>query len=149
MTLKETFNSIRADLRELKTAAQAHNVASYEPPASGSDPSKPAEGVFGSAPSTADGPPSPSPTTTTTNTEIQPSSDAPVVRYELAAVEQALPPPPPKNLPHGWTARYDKKESKFAYSHGVNSEKEQWDLRKEPLNLQHTRSLRQCNLATG
>lgn len=37
------------------------------------------------------------------------------------------PPPPPRNLPHGWTARYDQREKKYAYSHGVTAQ-EQWDF---------------------
>lgn len=38
-----------------------------------------------------------------------------------------IPPPPPRNLPHGWTARYDEKEKKYAYAHGVTAQ-EQWDF---------------------
>lgn len=41
-----------------------------------------------------------------------------------------IPPPPPRDLPHGWTARYDEKEKKYAYSHGITAQ-EQWDF---PLN---------------
>lgn len=38
-----------------------------------------------------------------------------------------LPPPPPRHLPHGWTARYDEQEKKYAYSHGVTAQ-EQWEF---------------------
>lgn len=125
MTLKETFDSFRTDLRELKAAAQAHNVASYEQPASSPGPSKSVEGASGSISSTSDKPSSSSP-------ETPLSPDTPVTQSESPAAF-IPPPPPPKNLPHGWTARYDKKENKFCYSHGVDSKKEQWDFRKEPL----------------
>lgn len=42
--------------------------------------------------------------------------------------EQHLPPPPPRSLPHGWTARFDEKEGKFAYCMGVDGV-EQWEFR--------------------
>ncbi|PWW71999.1 hypothetical protein C7212DRAFT_354826 [Tuber magnatum] len=42
--------------------------------------------------------------------------------------EQHFPPPPPRSLPHGWTARFDEKEGKFAYCMGVDGV-EQWELR--------------------
>ncbi|CUS14922.1 unnamed protein product [Tuber aestivum] len=45
--------------------------------------------------------------------------------------QQRFPPPPPKSLPHGWTARYDEKEGKFAYCMGVDGV-EQWEF---PLGL--------------
>lgn len=139
MTLKEKFNNLRSDLHELKAAGQAHNVASYEPPTN----SKPAEDSSASASNTSDKLPSSLPATT------QPSTDAAVTQSESAAIAPALPsshdvvvepeptaayilpPPPPKNLPHGWTARYDNKEGKFSYSHGVDSKNEQWNFRKE------------------
>lgn len=121
MTLKETFDTFRTDLRELKAAAQAHNVGSYEPPA----------GAPGSTSSTSEKPSSSSP-------EILPSSDTPATKSE-PTVAYIPPPPPPKNLPHGWTARYDEKESKFCYSHGVDSKKEQWEFRMEPLTWEPTR----------
>ncbi|KAF8473193.1 hypothetical protein BDZ91DRAFT_779985 [Kalaharituber pfeilii] len=38
-----------------------------------------------------------------------------------------IPPPPPRDLPRGWTARYDEKEKKYAYSKGVRGE-EQWQV---------------------
>ena len=38
-----------------------------------------------------------------------------------------IPPPPPRDLPQGWTARYDEKEKKYAYSHGITAQ-EQWDF---------------------
>ncbi|PUU81698.1 hypothetical protein B9Z19DRAFT_1099539 [Tuber borchii] len=41
--------------------------------------------------------------------------------------EQHLPPPPPRSLPHGWTARFDEKEGKFAYCMGVDGV-EQWEF---------------------
>lgn len=44
----------------------------------------------------------------------------------LAEKKQYIPPPPPpRGLPHGWTARFDEKEGKFAYSKGLAG-KEQW-----------------------
>ncbi|RPB05453.1 hypothetical protein L873DRAFT_1797809 [Choiromyces venosus 120613-1] len=42
--------------------------------------------------------------------------------------EQHFPPPPPRSLPHGWTARFDEKEGKFAYCMGVDGV-EQWEFR--------------------
>lgn len=121
MTLKETFDSFRTDLRELKAAAHAHNVAPYD---SSPGPTKSPEGASGSTSRTSDKPSSASP-------ETPLPSNAPVTQSEPPAAF-IPPPPPPKNLPHGWTARYDEKESKFCYSHGVDSKKEQWDFRKEP-----------------
>jgi len=44
--------------------------------------------------------------------------------------EQHLPPPPPRSLPHGWTARFDEKEGKFAYCMGVDGV-EQWEFPAE------------------
>ncbi|CAZ84429.1 unnamed protein product [Tuber melanosporum] len=41
--------------------------------------------------------------------------------------EQHFPPPPPRSLPHGWTARFDEKEGKFAYCMGVDGV-EQWEF---------------------
>ncbi|KAG0643969.1 hypothetical protein HOY80DRAFT_943090 [Tuber brumale] len=44
--------------------------------------------------------------------------------------EQHLPPPPPRSLPHGWTARFDEKEGRFAYCMGVDGV-EQWEFPAE------------------
>lgn len=138
MTLKESFNGLITDLRELKAAAQAHNVASYEPPASVQGPQKPADDTSGpgSTSTTLD---KPSPPLTTTEIETPTAPKTPATQSEPAAAQEVFipPPPPPKNLPHGWTARYDKKECKFSYSQGVGSKEEQWDFRKELLHLPH------------
>lgn len=133
MTLKESFTSLIADLREAKAAAESHNVTPHEPPTGNLALSNPADGA---SESTSDKPTSSLPTTNTTVTAAQPSSDVVVVGPEpiSSATQQAYipPPPPPKNLPHGWTARYDEGKGKFSYSHGLDNTNEQWHFRKRP-----------------
>ncbi|KAI5845585.1 hypothetical protein DFP73DRAFT_526145 [Morchella snyderi] len=97
------LNNLISDFREAKAAAQSHNMASYEPPS--------ASGMS----ATAEGPVEDS----HTQTSGKPAS------------ESYIPPPPPKNLPHGWTARYDEKEGGFLYSKGVDTSSEQRDFPTE------------------
>ncbi|KAF3937869.1 hypothetical protein ABW19_dt0208100 [Dactylella cylindrospora] len=54
----------------------------------------------------------------------------------------APPPPPPMALPHGWTARWDEKEQKFAYYQGTRSKSEQWDMPTEPAKKMSMRDRR-------
>lgn len=136
------------DFRELKAAAEAHNLhadADAEPGASiGAEPSGPQ----------AEGKSSHGSVTTTSQSSSHggdSSSSAPSgsgsggggrpsrLSLKPLAISSAtagpatipewhgIPPPPPRNLPHGWTARYDEKEKKYAYAHGVTAQ-EQWDF---------------------
>jgi len=116
-SLRNKLHNLVSDVKEAKAALQAHNVESYHaPPPSNMHPTPP--------------PPTPPPTAPTKDEErpLVPT----VKKEEEEKKEKGVrpptpPPPPPRDLPHGWTARFDVKEGKFAYSRGVEGV-EQWEL---------------------
>ena len=121
-SLRNKLHNLVSDVKEAKAALHAHNVEPYhEPP----PPPHPPSNTHALPPPLAA-----HPTATSTPAKDEEHSLAPPVKKEEKGkgVRPPTPPPPPRNLPHGWTARFDVKEGKFAYSRGVDGV-EQWELR--------------------
>ncbi|KAI5795317.1 hypothetical protein DFH27DRAFT_564261 [Peziza echinospora] len=130
----QSFKDFVHDVREAKEAAAGHNLlprsdAGDRPPTSpAADPATSSEAI-----PVPPNPPASSIATTTVTTSGLPG-DAHVHVVQQAFVPSHLPPPPPRDLPHGWTARFDESTKKYAYSEGLTG-KEQWDFPTDTRNL--------------